>query len=81
MSDAPSVLVRLTKAHKALADELGQPTFSRLRAADKIGPRETKLGGSVFYNAEELRRWAASAKNGELPNREEWRARNGGQDA
>ena len=74
-------MIRLGKAHEALADDLGQRTFSRLGAADKIGSREIRLGGSVLYNADALRRWAAAAKHGELSTREQWLARNGGQDA
>ena len=76
MSDSPSILVRRTNAPTLL--EGGQRTFDRLLAAGMIGPREIRLGGGVFYSADELRRWAASSKNGVLPTRSEWLALNGG---
>ena len=79
MPDSPSILVKRTNAPKVL--QMGQRTFDRLRAAGKVGPAEIRLGGGVFYSRAELEKWAASAKNGELPTREEWLARNGGSDA
>ena len=72
MPEVPPILVKRTNAPAVL--EIGQRTFDRLRAAGKIGPPEIRLGGGVFYCRAELERWAASAKNGALPTREEWLA-------
>ena len=72
MPDSQSILIKRTRAPAVL--QMGQRTFDRLRAAGKIGPREITLGGSIFYNRAELERWAASAWNGVLPDREQWLA-------
>lgn len=56
--------------------QMSQRKLDRLRAAGKIGPREIKLGGGVFFSRAELERWVASAKNGSLPDRAEWMALN-----
>lgn len=69
------LLLRRTRVPEYLG--IGQRTFDRMVSAGKFGPQPGKFGGTVMYEFAEVKRWAASKKNGAWPDRAEWLVING----
>ncbi len=70
MNDLQPILVRRKSAAQLIGIELR--TFDRLNSGGLLGPRPSKLGGSLLWSVEELADWARHAGNGGLPNRQTW---------
>lgn len=68
----------VSKAEAAELLGLSVRTLNRLIAGGRIGPVPVKLGGVTRFRLVELREWAASTGDGELPDRAAWATRKGG---